>query len=367
MTVYIGVDFHPYEQSVAYADDRDGEVGYRRFLHSDKQSIKAFYRKCGEDACVGVEATGCLWWFEKLLFENGIALKIGDPRMIRRVALSRHKNDFRDAETILDLLMHGTFPAIVPRSEKSREVLDLLNYRQSLVRKRTSVANQLHAFARAKGFSKFRLPGRKARKKLIETPVTETEQLLLGSRLELFDELTRQIKGIEARLEEEADKEEKIGLLRTHPGVGPLTSLALIHTLGDVRRFRRKEEVVAFVGLDPLEKSSGEKKRMGQISKHGSRLVRHLLGQAAQTCRDKKIRQFYSQVSRRRGRPKAKVAAARKLLINCYIMLRDLISYEEFTRRGEVGLCEGSGELGRNASVSGGLMARPAIPIKVSE
>lgn len=363
MTVYIGVDFHPYEQSVAYADDRDGEIGYRRFLHSDKQSIKAFYRKCGTDACVGVEATGCLWWFEKLLFENGITLKIGNPRMIRRVALSRHKNDFRDAETILDLLMHGQFPAIVPRSEDSREVLDLLNYRQSLVRKRTSVANQLHAFARAKGLSKFRLPGIKSRKKLLEAPgTTGTEQLLLSSRLLLFDEITRQIKVIEAKLEEEVDKKKSVQLLITHPGLGPITSLALAHTLGDVRRFRRKEEVVAFVGLDPLEKSSGEKRRMGSISKHGSRLVRYLLGQAAQTCRDKKIRQFYSQVSRRRGRPKAKVAAARKLLVNCYVMLRDEISYEEFIRRGEVGLCEGSGELGtKNAAVSGGLMARPAI------
>ncbi len=119
---------------------------------------------------------------------------------------------------------------------------------------------------------------------------------------------------------------------------------------------------MAFVGLDPLEKSSGEKRRIGSISKHGSRLVRHLLGQAAQACRDKRIRQFYSQVSRRRGRPKAKVAAARKLLINCYVMLRDGIGYEEFTRRGEVGLCEGSGEVeSSNSPVSEGLMARPAI------
>jgi transposase len=362
MTVYIGVDFHPYEQSVAYADDRDGEIRYRRFLHSDKHSLKAFYRKCGTDAVIGVEATGCLWWFEKMLFDNGIALKIGDPRMIRRAALSRHKNDFRDAETILDLLMRGQFPAIVPRSEESREVLDLLNYRQSLVRKRTSIANQLQAFARQKGLSRIRLPGIKSRQKLLEAPgTTETESLLLSSRLLLFDEITRQIEVTEAKLEEEADKQKTIDLLQTHPGIGPITSLALVHTLGDVRRFRRKEEVVSFVGLDPLEKSSGQTRRMGSISKHGSRLVRHLLGQAAQSCRDQKIRQFYSQVSRRRGRPKAKVAAARKLLINCYIMLRDGISYEEFRRRGEVGLCEGTGEVSPKNSVSGGLMARPAI------
>ena len=363
MTVYIGVDFHPYEQSVAYADDKDGEIVYKRFLHSDKKSIKAFYRKCGTDAVIGVEATGCLWWFEKMLASGGQKLGIGDPRMIRRVALSRHKNDFRDAETILDLLLRDQFPAIVPRSEKSREVLDLLNYRQSLVQKRTSVANQLQAFARQKGMAKFRMPAVKARKKLIEEPSGDVETLLLNSRLELFDHLTKEIKALEARLDEMAEQEDRVKLLMTHPGIGVINALALAHTLGDVRRFRRKEEVVAFVGLDPLEKSSGQKKRIGQISKHGSRLVRHLLGQAAQACRDKKIRQFYLQVSRRRGRPKAKVAAARKLLINCYVMLRDGINYEEFHRRGEVGLCEGSGEVSGKPSVSGGLMARPAIPI----
>lgn len=347
MTVYIGVDIHPYEQTVAYCDDRDGEIRYRQFLHSDKQSIRAFYRRSGEDACIGVEATGCLWWFEKLLFDNGMELKIGDPRMIRRAALSRHKNDFRDAETILDLLMRGQFPAITPRSEKSQEMLALLNYRQSLVRKRTSIANQLQAFARSKGLARFRMPAVKARPKLLDAPGTDVETLLVTSRLLLFDELTLQIKALEARLEEEVDKDSRVKLLLTHPGIGVINALALVHTLGDVRRFRRKEEVVAFVGLDPLEKSSGEKKRMGQISKHGSRLVRHLLGQAAQASRDTKIRSFYSQVSRRRGRPKAKVAAARKLLINCYVMLRDEIGYEEFTRRGEVGLCEGSGEVNR--------------------
>lgn len=361
MTVYIGVDFHPYEQSVAYASDEDGEIGYRRFLHGDKQSIKAFYRKFGGAAVIGVEATGCLWWFEKMLAGYGQKLTIGDPRMIRRAALSRHKNDFRDAETILDLLMRGMFPSIVPRSEDSREVLDLLHYRQTLVQKRTSIANQVQAFARQKGMGKFRMPALRTRPKIEAAAATDIEMLLVSSRLELFDHLTEAIKGIEQRLAPLAEADERVRLLMTHPGIGVINALALVHTLGDVRRFQRKEEVVAFVGLDPLEKSSGERKRMGRISKHGSRLVRHLLGQAAQASRDARIRKFYLEVSRRRGRPKAKVAAARKLLIHCYIMLRDGIGYEEFQRRGEVGLCEGSGEPGGDTAVSGGLMARPAI------
>lgn len=330
MTVYIGVDFHPYEQTVAYCDEADGEVRYRQFLHSDKQSLKAFYRKFGAEAVVGVEATGCLWWFEKLLFENGTKLQIGDPRLIRRAALSRHKNDFRDAETILDLLVNASFPAITPRSGRSREMLSLLGHRQFLVKKRTSVANTLQAFARSKGLEKFRLQTLRRQKELADSVSTETEAFLISSRLSLYNELSREIREIDARLEEEAERDARARLLMTHPGVGVVNALALIHTLGDVRRFRRKEEVVAYVGLDPLEKSSGEKRRIGSISKHGSRLVRHLLGQAAQTCRDPRIKAHYLQVSRRRGRPKAKVAAARKLLINCYVMLRDDISYEQF-------------------------------------
>jgi len=135
-----------------------------------------------------------------------------------------------------------------------------------------------------------------------------------------------------------AATEEKTQLLLSHPGIGTLTALAVVHTLGDVSRFGRKEQVTAFVGLAPLEKSSGEKRRIGQISKHGSRLVRFLLGQSAQKSSDERLREFYAQVSRRRGKPKAKVATARKLLERCYILLRDNIHYEEFRRRGEVGL-----------------------------
>jgi transposase len=302
-----------------------------------------------------------LWWFEKLLFENGTKLSIGDPRLIRRAALSRHKNDFRDAETILDLLVNGQFPVITPRSERSREMLSLLNHRQFLVKKRTSIPNTLQAFARSKGLEKFRLQTARRQQMLTESASTDMEAFIVGSRLSLYNEVSREIAAIDARLAEEVDKDVRAKLLMTHPGIGVITALALVHTLGDVRRFRRKEEVVAFVGLDPLEKSSGEKKRIGQISKHGSRLVRHLLGQAAQTCRDHRTKAFFLQVSRRRGRPKAKVAAARKLLINCYVMLRDDISYEQFALGGAKLVCAGVRRGEKRFSVSEGLMERPAI------
>lgn len=334
MTVYIGVDFHPYEQTVAYVDEKDGEIRHRQFRHTDKAAIKAFYNKKGADAVIGVEATGSLWWFERLLAANGQKLLIGDPRLIRRVALSRHKNDFRDADTILDLLVDERFPEVRARSEQSRLILQALNYRRSLVQKRTSTGNRLQAFARQKGLDKFQMSTKSAPDRLLAAAENETETLLLNSHLHLYETLAGEIKLLDEMLQKEADKDKNSQRLSTHPGVGTLTALALLHTLGDVKRFRRKEEVVAFAGLDPLDHSSGEKRRIGHISKHGSTLLRHLLGQAAQTSRAASVRDHYLSVSRRRGRPKAKVAAARKLLVNCYVMLRDGIDYQEFARRG---------------------------------
>jgi|CXWL01.1.fsa_nt_gi transposase len=358
MTLYIGVDYHPYRQTVAKCESENGEIEYREFLHSDKQSLKAYYGEAGRGAVVGVEATGSLQWFERMLFDKGIELRVGDPRLIRRAALSRHKNDFRDAETILELLMSGRFPRIEPRSDESRGVLQMLNYRHTLVRQRTSIANQMQAFARSKGLKKFAIRAKAAKESLLGAAEGEVELLLTESRFSLYEELTVKIKVVEDQLEKEVDKCEEVKLLQTHSGVGKLTALAVLHTLGDVRRFSTRDKVAAFVGLDPLDHSSGERRRIGKISKHGSRLLRHLLGQAAQASKDTRLRQFYSRVSRRRGHAIAKVATARKLLVNCYVMLRDNITYQEFRRRGEVGLCESSLE---PETVSDPLIARPAI------
>lgn len=338
-TLYIGVDFHPYSQTIAYCDKEVGEIKYRLINHSDQNAVREFYKQADKDSLIGIEATGSTEWFEKMLDSMGLKLKIGNPRMIRRMALSRHKNDFRDAETILDLLINDIFPEVEPRSEQSQLVLYLLGHRHSMVRQRTAIANSLQALARRKGLKRFRIKDKSAKTILSSALNNETEKFMFRSRFRLFELLSEEMKKTESHLVEHVATDKKASLLVTHSGVGTLTALCLVHTLGDVRRFERKEQVVSFVGLDPLDGSSGERKRIGHISKSGSRLLRFLLVQAVHTTRDNRIREHYKRVSRRRGKPIAKVAAARKLLINCYIMLRDEINYSEFCRRGDVGLC----------------------------
>jgi transposase len=340
MTLYIGVDFHPHQQTVASCDTNDGEIKFLTFKHSDKSTIRSFYGGLREPAVIGVEATGGLDWFEEMIFENGHKLLVGNPQKIRRRALSRHKSDRRDAETILDLLIHNEFPEVWRRDRESRTALEMLRFRQNLVKQRTSVANQLQALARKRGLPRFATSTKKGRTLFLGIDLSESDSYLRDSLYKLYDDVSEQIRAVDSRLQQIACGNEEAKRLMTHSGVGFRTAVAVTATLGDVSRFNNIRQVSAFVGLDPLNKSTGETKRIGRISKRGSKVCRFLLGQAAARSSDPRLRSSYRRISSRRTTAVAKVAAARRLLVNCYIMLRDGIDYAEFTRRGEVGLHE---------------------------
>src|SRR5437016_4837639 len=153
--------------------------------------------------------------------------------------------------------------------------------------------------------------------------------------LQLMEALTQQLLETMVWFKSQSKDDDSITRLRTHPGIGLLTSLCIVHTLQPVSRFRNTRKVAAYAGFDPIERSSAERKCFLGISKAGSRLLRYLLVEAAQTAvrKDEDLKRFYQRLADRRGRPKAKVAAARKLLIRAYIMMRDEIDYAEFRHR----------------------------------
>ena len=145
MTVYIGVDLHARQQTLAYVDTSDGEIKQRTLFHQ-RDDVRSFYAQFTGDVIVGVEASGYTSWFEELIEELGHTIIVGDAAEIRRFARRRQKNDRRDADLILDLLMRDEFPRLFRYSPESREVLRQLRFRHRLVRLRTS-ADQLTAGA----------------------------------------------------------------------------------------------------------------------------------------------------------------------------------------------------------------------------
>jgi transposase len=156
MTLYIGVDFHPHQQTVAWCETQTGETRTFDLAH-DMEEVRKYYSSLPEGAIVGIEACGRAAWFENMLFENSHKLFVGNPVLIRKRAVSRHKNDRRDAELILELLLRGEFPSIWRREPESNRVIDILCLRQSLVRQRTQVYNRLQALAHNVGLPKGRM------------------------------------------------------------------------------------------------------------------------------------------------------------------------------------------------------------------
>jgi transposase len=336
MTVYCGVDFHARSQSICYCDTADGEVKFRE-LHHQTDEVREFYRHLEDEVIVGWEASGYSHWFESMLGELGHEVWVGDATEIRRLAKRRQKNDRRDAEHILDLMLKGEFPRVHRYALESQVILRQLRYRHKVVKHTTMVKNSLRAITLGAGLPmREKLTSKAGQAKLRALSLPSPLDIERDEWWRLLDQLEGQRKAVEKRLHQTAKDDVRVPRLMTHPGVGLLTALCVVHALGPVERFATTCKVAAFAGLEPMEHSSGETKRYGSISKAGNRLLRFLLGEAAQmvALKDDQLRSFYLRLKQKRGTAKAVMATARKLLIRLFIMLRDEIDYAEFRRRG---------------------------------
>jgi transposase len=334
--IYCGVDFHARQQTICCLKTETGELTRHELKHDDKEALRRFYSELGGPVIVGLEASGYTPWFEQLLEELGHQVWLGDATEIRRRARRRQKNDQRDAELILELLCHDEFPRIHRPSPESREILRMLRYRHKLVKVRTLIKNSLQSLSIQAGLSlQARLFTRQGTQQLEALAMSPVMRQQRQQWLELLQELNQRITETEGWLKQQALSDPRIQLLRTHPGLGLLSSLGIVRTLIPVSRFPNTRKVAAYGGFDPMERSSADKKRYLGISKAGSPLLRFLLIEATQTAvkTDPDLQRFYRRLVQRRGKPKAKVAVARKLLIRSFIMLRDEINYAEFRQR----------------------------------
>jgi len=151
-----------------------------------------------------------------------------------------------------------------------------------------------------------------------------------------MDRLNPTITELSQAIEQEVEKCPEAQRLRTHPGVGALTALAFVLIIGKAERFGSGKQVASYLGLVPLEESSGNRRRLGHITKQGSSMLRFLLVEAAQvTVRSlPEWRSKYFHLMMRRGRKTAKVAMARRLAVRLYWMWRQGWNYEQLTKFG---------------------------------
>jgi len=328
----IGVDYHPSFQQIAFLNQDSGECGELRLNHGDGEAER-FYRELqqrGIRVRVGMEATGFARWFERLLAELGFELWIGDPAEIKAKRVKKQKTDRKDADLLLKLMREDRFPKIWIPTPENRDLRQLLWHRHRLVQMRTRIVNQLWALAMNEGqHRKKKLWSEQGRAELEKLSLAPWANRRRRELLELLDRLNPTIEELTAAAEQEAKKRPDVLRLMTHPGVGPLTALAYVLIIGTPSRFARGKQIGTYAGMIPSEESSGDKQRLGHISKQGNALLRFLLVEAAQAAAriNPEWRRRYIHLAMRRHKSIAKVAMGRRLAVRLYWMWRNGCDY----------------------------------------
>src|SRR4030088_356014 len=303
--IIIGVDFHPEFQQIASVDTDTGEFQEKRLTH--REDAETFYRglaAAGRKVRVGMEASGHARWFERLVAELQFELWIGDAAEIRTKRVRKQKTDRQDAQLILRLLLEDRFPQIWVPSWENRDLRQLLWHRHRMVQARTRIMNQLQAVALNEGLRCKKKLWRDAEREQLESfALAPWASRRRRDLLTLLDQLTPTIAELTQAIEQEAEKCPAAKRLQTHPGVGALTALAFVLIVGRADRFQCGKQMASYLGLVPLEESSGQRRRLGHITKQGNSLLRFLLVEAAQvTVRsDQEWRNKYFHLAMRRG------------------------------------------------------------------
>jgi transposase len=329
--VIVGCDFHPSWQQVAILDPVTGEIVERKLVNGNGEA-EQFYRMLPVPSLIGVESCGNSQWFVELVERLGHQVWIGDAAQIRASYVRKQKTDRRDAAHILKLLIEGRFPRLWTPDAEVRDLRQLLIHRHRLVQIRARVKNGLQHLALNRGMQKkSRLWSAAGQRALLALPLEGWARCRREDLMSLLGKLDQQIRLLDAAVEKAAFAHERARLLMTQPGVGAITALAFVLTIGDVKRFPRGKQVASYLGLIPREHSSGGKQRLGAISKQGNSFARMLLVEAAQTAvrLDEGFRKQYQHRCHRKPKGVAKVAAARRLAVRLYWMLRSNVPYPE--------------------------------------
>ena len=244
----IGCDYHPRWQQIDWVDTLTGETEERKLDHASGEAEK-FYRQLAGPAVIGMESTGNCQGFVEMATTAGHEVWIGDAAKIRASEVRQQKNDRRDAALILKLLLEGRFPRIWTPSGEEKDLRQLLIHRHKLVRIRVQVKNELQHLAMNQGVTRAgKLWSKAGEKVLCELPLKPWASRRREDLFQVREMLNGQIALLDQAVLEAAQNNEKARLLMTQPGVGPITSMAFVLTMGDVSRFRRGKQVASYLG-----------------------------------------------------------------------------------------------------------------------
>jgi transposase len=280
-------------------------------------------RYAGADAAI--EATSNYYHIYDTLSEH-LDVTVAHPSKLTLIAQTDKKTDRIDAKELARMVRLESVPESYVPTDEIREARALVRGRQKLVENRTEYANKIHGLLADHGITRKVKPlSVSGRESLRDLSLPTPWDTLLASYIEMIETLTEEIHQLDDAIEERAGSLPETQRLMTIPGVSYYSALMIYAEIGEIERFDRDKEVVSYAGLNPVIRESGDSRIEGGISKRGSRQLRWILVQCAQTavhsCEDEYLTRFYDRLAGKKGSQKAIVATARKLLVSIYHML----------------------------------------------
>ncbi len=322
MTTYVGLDVSQKETSVCVIDE-SGAVLWEGNCDSKPVSIEKVVRERAPQCRVAAFETGPLavWHWHALKALGVPVVCIHARHAHAAIAMQVNKTDRNDARAIAQVARAGWFRPVEMKSIDAHRIRLMLSARARVVSMRTALYSQIRGVLKTFGTV---LPAGKGStfEKSVREAIANDPDLaqIVGSLLGLWRGLSDELRTHNRALERIARDHGVCRMLMTTPGVGVLTALAYISAIDDPHRFRRSEDVGAYLGLTPRRYQSGEVDRAGRISKCGDRMLRSLLFEAAHVLLTRikepsRLKDWGRQLSRRIGPKKAKVALARRLAV----------------------------------------------------
>lgn len=334
--IFVGLDIHRRQWYVTIlAGDADVFTGS---IPGTWAALSAYLRRyTSERVFVVYEAGFSGFWLYDRIREWGGRCIVTPPSLVPLAYGNRVKTDKRDSRKLAWLLSRGLLKSVWVPDERQRGHREVLRHRQQLVQDCVRVQSRIKSALYLYGIDLMGRCGRwtgvlVSRLQKIQLPdqwAQASYERLLGWYGQLTEQVAAQTRLLR-QLGQTDDYRESVALLSTLPGVGIITAMTLLLELGDITRFRRADQIAAYVGLTPAQYSSGDHVRMGRITGMGKNHLRGLLIEAAWVAvrRDGRFGDAYDRIKHRAGSKRAIVAVARHLLLCARRMLLDGRPYQ---------------------------------------
>lgn len=327
MTYYAGFDVSMKTTSIAIVNEK-GKICFETVCETDPEILNITIQNSGF-VCekIGIES-GCLtsWLVDELKNLGLPAICIESKQMATIIALKVNKTDRNDARLIAEAMRCDLYKEVFHKTRESIEIGLQMGARRVLVETRTKLKNSTRGFLKVYGIRLGTVSHDKFGS-IVRSSLLGMDEWVKGAiegLLKAYEEVCRNIELLDEALKKLSEADPVIALLKSIPGVGPVTALTYKAVIDDPHRFKEARSVGAYLGLTPNQYSSGEAVKQGRISKCGSIELRTLLIECAivmltRTRGWTKLKAWGLKIMKRSGINKAAAAVARKLAI---IMLR---------------------------------------------